>query len=118
MKPLPRRAVAAPIVFASSVSSSILTSLFGVAKKHPEPDSPSNSDDSMTTLCQLPKEVIFEIFDHLPLADVGNVALTSEYFRTLVGEWIPTARCLAGSLVHLKAEIPGRFLSSAGKSRT
>ena len=55
---------------------------------------------------RLPKELVFEIFDLLPLADVGNLALASECLRILVAEWIPTARCLKRSLIPLSAEIP------------
>lgn len=46
----------------------------------------------------IPFELVFEIFDFLPLADIGTLALASEGLRVLVSRWIPTSRCLSRAL--------------------
>jgi len=48
-------------------------------------------------LSLLPTEILFEVMSYLPLSDVGTLALTSYQLRNVVGQWIPSTRCLARS---------------------
>jgi len=48
-------------------------------------------------LSVLPQEILHELFDYLPLGDVGNLALASRELRSVVAEWVPSRRCLARS---------------------